>query len=87
VKVARQEQPGKAEKQKTVPVGTADRSHFQPSLPGLYRSRVFTRQFLPGYFQPRLAALSAKASKDLCPPIVPRNAFYISVQGYLWDGL
>jgi hypothetical protein len=44
MKVARQELPGKAEKQKTVPVGTADRSHFQPSLPGLYRSRVF----LPG---------------------------------------
>src|SRR5215469_7827202 len=42
----------------------------QPSLPGLCGSRVFTRQFLPGYFQPRLAALSAKAWKDMCPPIV-----------------
>jgi hypothetical protein len=44
----------------------------------------FTRQFLPGYFQPRLAALSAKAGKDLCPLIYAREmSFCISVQGYL----
>jgi len=32
---------------------------IQPSLPGLDRSRIFTRQFLPGYLQPRLPALES----------------------------
>jgi hypothetical protein len=46
----------------------------QPSLPGLCRFDVFTRQFLPGYFHPRLAALSADACKELCPLIVPAQS-------------
>jgi hypothetical protein len=47
-------------------------------LPGLCLFDVFTRQFLPGYFQPRLAALSVKAGKDLCPPIVPAKCLHVS---------
>jgi len=39
---------------------------YQPSLAGLCCSRVFTRQFLPGYFQPRLPALADGMQQDCC---------------------
>jgi hypothetical protein len=57
MKIARQELPGKPKDEGQSRQGRLKMGSYQPSLSGLCCSRVFTRQFLPGYFQPRLAAL------------------------------
>jgi hypothetical protein len=65
--IARQELPGNGSKNDKVPTGTAE---LQPiSRPYRdYPSFSGTRQFLPGYFQPRLAALISRAGL-----VIPHN--------------
>jgi hypothetical protein len=79
VKVARQELPGKPKDEGQSRQGRLKMGSYQPSLPGLCCSRVFTRQFLPGYFQPRLAALSSRMFR--AQSLFPRNIFCISMHG------